>query len=329
MSRIVKYVVIFVLIFSVAISSSAFAQDAQTDKKPNIVYATETTGGLVDLEKLPKEEQVKLKARFAQLEELFVARGKARAALSKAKESLNNVEIQKAQAESDKLDLKASEIGLQEIKQDKLPKSEVAALSSSNADFVWDFWRFFYDTSTSKYVWEAQGEFDSGKDYLSEFTCYKGVSNNTWYNLGGDEGFGLASLHKDVNINVLTSQAWTVNSDAVTTINRTANLDNVTARGIGWAYQDKIYCGTPSPLLAAYAPYAPTKYDAHRRFAWMYFTFVGGTPNYQISFQGNTAHTWDSTDITGITLDFSGVGFTWANTGHQWSKPTAKAYTPN
>ncbi|ASS68378.1 MULTISPECIES: hypothetical protein [unclassified Paenibacillus] len=304
-----KIKIIAVVAMSLALFTSVPFVNAESIK--NITYATESTGGQVDLTKLPAAEKEKLEKRNDELTEFFLAQAKAQGKLTTAQKAGISADISSAKSEVKNIEDRAKEIGLEKVTEFN---PVVAPMASSNSDFNWDVQMFYKDTSTGNYVWEAQGQFDSGKDWASECFCspyYK------WYNLGGDDGFGLASLHKDINI--MTSGFWTLHDDLATDDDHSSNISTLNARGAGWAWQDRVYAN--APLIA------PKEYDSHRRLGWITFSFVGGTPLGQtISFQASTAHTWDSTSVNGISIGGGGVGFSWASQGSSWTKPTSKAF---
>jgi hypothetical protein len=295
------------------LSVSAVSANRTDDQSPKIVYATETTGGKVDLNKLPPEERSKLEARFNEIQSLFVERAIARGKLVEAKKNGDNILVNKAYDDVSALDLKAKQIGLVKLDEIKQSEGEVSIQASIRDDFIYDYKDFYWDTTTSKFVWEAQGQFDSGNDWASECNC---IPYHFTYDLGGDDGFGLSSLHKDINI--YTSEMWTLDSDLSNATNRSGGQADINARGVAWEWQDDVYAGF----------FGAKTYDSHRRLAWMYFDFVGGTPSGQnISFLANVAHTWDETDLSGTEVGTGGVTFTFNKATERWDKPVNGVYT--
>lgn len=295
--------IVFVVL-SLVLCFSASLVSAEKSKK--IIYATQNSGGQVDLQSLSEAERESIQKRNDELGAFFLEKAKVLGKLTKENGSINSV-----QAEVDNLEQKAESIGLIKVTEfDPV----VNILSSSNSDFNWDVQQFYKDSKTGRYIWEAQGQF-SNKNVVSECFC---SPYYRWYDLGGDDGFGLASLHKDINI--YSSGFWTLHDDLSTDDDHSSNISTINARGAGWSWQDKVYANPP--LIKS-----PT-YDSYRRLGWINFTFVGGTPTgQQISFQANTAHTWDSTSVNGISIGGGGVSFSWTSQGSQWTKATSKVVT--
>lgn len=316
----------FSLVLSLAIlpvASIAYASPINNNKQISIYDKTFAESGQVDLNRLSAEERTILEKRTAEIDayelKIAAALNKRYELVQNSKQDINSTglksQIEKVDAEIASLEIEGEKMGLVRIKPDKEEKR--AFIQSSYADdFNFDWLNFTYDTQTGLYLLDAQGQWRNSK-WSEDYGCGLGCQYFKTYDVGGYDGFYLASLHRDIAI--FNKKFYTIKSDSVSSIEWTAGSQDVGPRGQGWKWQDSVYVGA----------LGSETYNSHRQLGWMYFQFTDGKPSSgtTITLKAETSHTWETTAINGFSFAPWSIGFQWTSSSNHWEKPATKNYT--
>lgn len=301
------------------LSTSVFAQgsaDKDTESRK---------GGNISLDKLPVKERELILERSKVVESYIMEIEKAHANLK-----MLNDQLSKVDSTSDRnalfAKIKAAEVALTNAQNNtekyglvKLkPVEETNEVSplSIQGDYQITENYIMWDSAVGKYLYHTAGNWIN-TNWKNDYTCY--VCTTGWKDIGGKDGYYLASLHKEINIYnpkfyTLNSSDWTITNDWSNTANTYA-----TSNGFGWGFQDKIKL-TPGPVAV--------DFNADRQLGWFWFDFVGGKPTGQtISFKVDVGHSWSNTSLNGIGLGPYSFSFSWSVNSDNWNKAALTTYT--
>ncbi|NBI31183.1 hypothetical protein [Chengkuizengella marina] len=272
--------------------------------------------------KLSEEEQQLLNERSDEIRDYFLKIEKEKAKLDKLKDKkekmskeknknsldlLNlDIEIENASNAVAKLTESHEDYGLKKIKKVK-KKDSVSILESSAADYRITELQLFYDESVGKYLLHSAGNF-TNDDWKEDKSPYTSGYGNGWKDLGGYDGYGLYSMHEDIN--TYNREFHTIhyedNSESIDWSNKASNIPD--ARGYAWKYQDELYLEGGGSVFANWKDY-----NNYRQLGWYYFSFVDSDMSgKELGFKAIFGHTWSSTTINGISYP-NGVSFTTTN----------------
>jgi hypothetical protein len=182
-------------------------------------------------------------------------------------------------------------VGLTPLKTEKV--GEVGIMSASS-DVQYDF-TSAYLGSDGFYYFDAQAQWQDVNKFIQDGNCYYATCD-----VGGEDGFNIGSLHKDITIfgkNLTTLHTAFENWTDWTTSNPETD-----ARGVGWIFQDKVVAtGATWPIWGS---------NTDRYVGWIKFLFTNGVPYGQpITFKSKIGHTWDisSLKVSGFTMNSQGV----------------------
>jgi len=270
---------------------------------PNQAFANETDNfkdlelpaGQVDLSKLPIEFQEKLSKRseeindyFEKLEELKI---KARLAetemLSNKKSgsaSINKFHIIEINNEIEYYENNSLAIAGLEKLNESFPNTLIQPMSTNSQATV-KAPTVYYDNDMSSYV------LSSGWNWS---TINPDNNNGSW------DGFGLRVNQEKVS----------VLEDHLTTFD----------------YNGKKYSPSKTSETSAYGYYQmfddaniSRNYTAHSGTSWMFFRYYNGTPiGKTVNFNGQYAHTWSSTTLSGAAAGSSDFAGTFSVTSKGW-----------
>ncbi|TXK73192.1 hypothetical protein [Paenibacillus sp. N3.4] len=246
---------------------------------------------------------------------LAKARGEQKNIEENQKSSIMSSEVtakaKQIQSEIDGLEAESEKMGLQRLKIKVGSENQVGILSSIGGDFDFDYIDVRYDSSTGLYIFEGQGQWKN-RNWYNDNGCSPLCVNYSTKNVGGEDGFALFSLHRDISI--FNQRYYTLKSDFATAIEWTNTAStNVGARGYGWKWQDNIYFNPNG-----------AEFNSARQFGWYYFAYSDGKPSSGsvVSFKASTSHTWDTTSVSGISLAPWSIGFAWNTGSSHWEKET-------
>jgi hypothetical protein len=121
--------------------------------------------------------------------------------------------------------------------------------------------------------------------------------------LGGEDGFMLGSLHRDITI--LTRSFHTIYADVTNYDDHTLAQPEDGVRGIGWIFQDE-YKWTNTTGY---------EFNSYRYVGWIQFLFSNPIVPGYITFQAEIGHTWDdsSLSVSGLNLTATGPELSFSN----------------
>lgn len=269
---------------------------------------------------LSTAEQEKLDLRTAELETLFITEAKLSQKVQNLEEKLNaSLESSNGQAtiytQENSIQLDLAEKELTKIKSSYADHGLIKVSTPSISPFsnTGDFddngeFAVYYDNNVGKYLahygasWKNENYYkDANEECLPITGCSAGTRN-----IGGPDGVGIFSLHRDINVH--NPRFYTFKKD-LTEINRTnTNLGNPTdARGAGYIWQETAKV-TRYPGVSVWSDY-----DSWRILTWYHFTFANGTPSAgsEITIKAEMGHTWKNVSVNSLSVGpwSVGIGF--------------------
>ncbi|WCF08073.1 hypothetical protein NDS46_28080 [Paenibacillus thiaminolyticus] len=284
------------LVAMLCISSTVFAQGNITED-----------GSRVNKGKLSKEEELIVEKRSEEVGKYFLAVAKARAKLNEITEQhmMNSNQFLSAKAELEELEKGYEKLGL--IRVDKGDQS-IAPLST-RGDYEIDKLTIYYDSKVNLHVIEMAGMWQN-TNFYNDAQCPFSCSGTI--NVGGKDGIGLFSLHRDIN--VFSPKFYTITHGTLAETDwsyRTS--DPKDSRGAGFYFQDTVQVARVNPPKFE-------KYNAYRHLMWYYFNFTDGYPpsGTMISFKASVGHTWASTSVNSISVGPWSVGISFSKDYDNW-----------
>lgn len=309
------------------LTASVFAKSnlnhaVEPEKQISIYDEKYDTAGLIDIKLLPDNEREILEERTKEIDTYMLKLGKAMAKYeslldnSKELQSNSNIssnqlneQLSEALRELKKVDDEGEKMGLVKLSSTNEEKEgKVSILSSYASDFTMDYLNLRYDSKTGMYLLDGQGQWKN-KNWKDDVSCALGCSAFQTYNVGGYDGFYLASLHRDIAI--FEKKFYTIKSNGTESIEWSHGSKDAGARGIGWKWQDSVYVHFGLDMT----------YNSMRQLGWMYFKFSDGVPTGStISFKAETSHTWDKASVNGFSFAPWSIGFSWSNGSQHWEQ---------
>ncbi|MBN3524030.1 hypothetical protein [Paenibacillus apiarius] len=256
---------------------------------------------------LSKDEEVRIEKRSEEVGNYFLAVAKARAKLDQISEQhlTNSNSFLASKAELEELEKGYERLGL--IRVDKGDNS-VTPLST-RADYEIDKLTIYYDSKVNMHVIEMAGMWQN-TNFYNDAQCPAFCSGTI--NVGGRDGIGLFSLHRDINVFAPKFYTLTHGTLAETDWSYRAN-DPKDARGAGFYFDDTVQVARVNPPKFE-------KYNAYRHLMWYYFNFTDGYPpsGTTISFKASVGHTWASNYVSSISVGPWSVGITFDKSYDNW-----------
>lgn len=253
----------------------------------------ELPAGQVDLSTLPTDFQEKLDKRTKEVNDYLVKLDELKAQTELAKTELlkgtatassltrfNEVSAELEHYENNSLEI----VGLKKIENND--QTLLIQPLSTNSQATVKAPTLYYDNDVASYV------LSSGWDWNTI---------NPDRNNGGEDGFGLR-----------------VNQETISLIS-----DHLTT----WNYSGTKYFPRHTTKASKHGYYqlfddssaVGRDYIAHKGTSWMFFRFYDGTPfGKTVNFNGQYAHTWESTSLTGISVGPTSFGGTFTTSKYGW-----------
>lgn len=316
MRKLIFYFLIAALSFT--FSTTALAQETSDEK---------ASGRNIELEELPEEERKLLLERSKVVESYIWEIEKAHATLRELKNQLSkssdsdiqnelSLKIKDAEDELIKARENTTKYGL--IKLKPVKEQSKASILSSAGNFTITENYILYDSVVGKYLHHTAGNW-TNDNWKSDYFC--GVCFAGWKDLGGTNGYYLASLHEPINtynrkFHTLLYSDWSSSIDWSSSASTYS-----TSNGFGWEFQDRVKLEGLTLLVT-------TDFNADRQLGWYWFDFVNGRPNGKtISFKVDAGHSWSSTTLSGIGIGPYTFSFAWSSTSNSWNKNHTVSYT--
>lgn len=157
------------------------------------------------------------------------------------------------------------------------------------------------DTCTSQYYVMAYWDFTSMSALQSDAGGCQSCA------VGGDDGFGIALSRKVSTVGGYSVTTWGASSAYPASTSRMAPVDASTD-GVGFMGQDR-FCRNNTSCGTDYSFY-------HGQL--VYTIGVPGCGYLQA--YSKYGHSWNSSDLSGISIGIDSVGFSWSATSNRWER---------
>jgi hypothetical protein len=305
------------LLSTIAIAFSVFALNfsspASAEVKEKSKWVDSNNDGLVDKEKLSKEEKEKFDKRAAEIDAYFAKiaelKSKINALENRIKtEDDENLSKELATLQDELYDLENNtekNIGLKKVGKTN-PNSGLVATAASTASDLTMSGTIYFDVFNPS-QWVARGDWD--------------WKNSNWANdrsgsgdVGKLDAFAVI-LDEDIDIYSYKLRTYWSYSGKESTPGTVYNDKSEADNGWGWKWQDKISYDQTSTGGSV------KTYNSGSGIATIYFKFenpnTGSGDTVEISTE--YAHTWSSTNVDNISFSLTDISFSFSSSSARWS----------
>ncbi|GAA0378161.1 hypothetical protein [Bacillus horti] len=287
-----------------------FSNNSYASTVDSISSQYNLTAGKVDLSLLDPELQLMLSERYKEVDDYFLLIEEKEMMYDEILSTLStnklNMEenhmlyIEASTLKSEILDLKNNmeeNIGLIEIEHfGDIGSNEDLSIASVSSDVDITV-NLYYDQTTGQYVLSGGWEWKN-RNWFSD--C-------GWGACGGYNGFALQILNRDIAI--FDETLYTYSGLREQFVRTNTMEKEYSSYGLGMRFQDN--------QIVRNWEY---EYDSHRGQGRIWFEFSDGTPTGTIvSYKAGYAHTWNSTEVSSITISATGISFSFSTTENRWS----------
>ncbi|WP_119796534.1 hypothetical protein [Paenibacillus thiaminolyticus] len=302
-----RKIIMFFLVAMLCISSTVFAQGNITEN-----------GSRVNKGNLSQEEELIVEKRSEEVGRHFLAVAKAKAKLDEMSEhfTMQSEQVLSAQAELEEMEKGYQKLGFIKVSQEE--EQSVTPLSTKG-DYALDKLTIYYDSKVGLHVIEMAGMWIN-TNFYNDVQCP--LSCHGTIDVGGKDGIGLFSLHRDIN--VISPKFYTITHGTLAETDWSYRADKeIERRGAAYSFQDTVQVARVNPPKFG-------QYNGYRHLMWYHFNFTDGypRPGTTISFKVTVAHTWGRAYVNSISAGPFSIGIGIANESESWKfdEPTFMSF---